>query len=713
MKRCDDKDIKLKYEKCIVRASEMPFHGHLFTTQGLKPDLTKIEALRDMPAPTDVAGVLRFCGLAQYLARFLPNLSDMATPLRELTHKGAKWSWTDKHENCFNEIKKLACEAPILAHYDPNAPLTLQTDASSYGLGAVMIQNGRPVAYASRVLSPSERNWAQIEKECLSIVFGLERFDQYTCGRHVTVENDHKPLETLLQKPLSQSPKRIQAMRISINHYSPDMIYKPGQSMVLPDALSRAYPELTSNGESYGNFDRVNSLTCLPVTDGRINEIRQATESDKSLQDLITIIHEGWPESANKLPENLKPYYSVRDSLSYQDGVILKGERLVIPISLRSDIKKKIHSAHLGKDSMMRRAREIVYWPGMNAELQQLAESCDICLNMAPRQNKEPLMPRDRGAGPWKIVGCDLFEIDGRNYMVTADYYSNFYELDFMPSKTVKTIVLSLKRHFARYGIPEELVSDCSPFDSDEFKAFAADWGFVFNPSSPGFSQSNGQAETSVKSAKKLIKKCAQAKTCPYKALLELRNTPMQVINLSPAQILMQRRTRSIMPSTPQMLKPRLADPRRANEQRTLIQKKHYDKNSKPLGKLYPGQPVVFDKFDSTKRKPVWEKGVVRDTSRFTAPRRYGIEAESGHVFDRNRIHARPDLSASQPPQSNSEQNTPDGPSNNNPEPPTQALEAIPEAPHDLAPTPAVFSPRPTRSTAGIKPARYNDYQCD
>ena len=276
--------------------------------------------------------------------------------------------------------------------------------------------------------------------------------------------------------------------------------------------------------------------------------------------------------------------------------------------------------------------------------------------------------------------------------MVTSDFYSNFYELDFMPSKNIKTIVLTLKRHFARYGIPEEFVSDCSPFDSEEFKAFAEDWGFVFNPSSPGWSQSNGQAESAVKSAKKLIKKCAAEKSDPYKALLELRNTPMQVINLSPAQILMQRRTRSIMPSTQQMLKPRLADPKRANEQRTLIQKKHYDRNSKPLDKLFAGQPVVFDKFSSTKRKPVWEKGVVQET--LTAPRRYGIESESGRIFNRNRAHARPDLSVSRSPQSQREPEMPPDPINDNPGPITEDPEAIPEESHDIAPTPAVLSPR-------------------
>ena len=715
MKRCEEKNIKLKFEKMKVKTSEMIFHGHVFTTKGMKPDHTKIEALRDMPAPTDVSGVLRFCGLAQYLARFMPNLSNIAAPLRLLTQKGVTWEWTEAQDSAFKEIKKLACESPLLAHYNPAESLVLQTDASSHSLGAALMQNGLPVAYASRSLTPTEQNYAQIEKECLSVVFGLERFDQYTFGRSVTVENDHKPLELILKKTLAATPKRLQAMRLRINRYAPDYIYKPGPKLFLADTLSRAYPDLSQPvGPTAGDFDKVNSLLYLPVTDKRMKEIYEMTEADESMQKLIQIIHDGWPETNNRVPEDLKPYYSVRDTLSYQDGIILKGERIVIPAKLRPDIKKTLHAAHLGKDSMLRRAREIVYWPGMNNELQQIAESCDICLKMAPKQCKEPLMPRDRGERPWQNVGCDLFEIDSRHYMVTVDYYSNFWELDFMSSTTSAAIILTLKRHFARYGVPEVFVSDCSPFESAEFKKFAGDYDFRHDTSSPGLSQSNGQAESSVKAAKKLIKKCAAEKSDPYKALLELRNTPMQGINLSPVQMLMQRRTRSMLPSTQKMLQPRVSDPRPAREQRTTSQKKYFDKHANPLPTLYVGQPVLFDKFDSTKRKAVWEKGVV--SAHETAPRSYTIQGETGREFRRNRVHMMPNTSITQEPDnphSTSETTIPEFvpeqllPYDNPPQPEPISH----DLPHDLVPPPVINSPRPSRSCG--KPAYLTDYDCN
>ena len=142
----------------------------------------------------------------------------------------------------------MACEAPLLSHYNSSAKLTLQTDASSHGLGATLLHNGTPITYASHALTQIECNYAQIEKECLSIVFGLEHFEQCTFGCPVMAENDHKPLEALIEKSLHAIPKCLQAMRMRIARYKIDLRYKPGPSMVLPDTLSHAHPEFSGAG---------------------------------------------------------------------------------------------------------------------------------------------------------------------------------------------------------------------------------------------------------------------------------------------------------------------------------------------------------------------------------------------------------------------------------------------------------------------------------
>ena len=145
------------------------------------------------------------------------------------------------------------------------------------------------------------------------------------------------------------------------------------------------------------------------------------------MQKLLSINRDGWPDNKNEVPSELKPYFDVRDTLSHQDGVILKGERIMIPKSLRDITKKRLHAAHLGYDSMMRRARDTVFWPAMSHETRQVAENCETCQLHKPRNQKETLRQHEEGKTPWRKIGVDLFEIKGRNYLVSVDYYSNFF----------------------------------------------------------------------------------------------------------------------------------------------------------------------------------------------------------------------------------------------------------------------------------------------
>ena len=184
LQRCREMQIKLNMDKSEFRCSEVQFIGHLLTNQGLKPDPAKIEAVRKMPKPEDPEAVRRINGFVNYLAKFLPGLSDVMEPLRQLTHNDVEWQWTETHNKAFDKIKQLVTQAPILTYYDPQKPLTIQCDASQSGLGSCLLQDEKPVVFASRALTDVETRYAQIEKELLAIVFSLEKFNQYTYGRH-------------------------------------------------------------------------------------------------------------------------------------------------------------------------------------------------------------------------------------------------------------------------------------------------------------------------------------------------------------------------------------------------------------------------------------------------------------------------------------------------------------------------------------------------
>ena len=218
--RCHERNLRLDKNKARLRQLEVPFIGHILTLEGLKPDPWKVNAIVDMPDPTDAQSLRRFLGMVNYLAKFLPRLSEETEVLRKLTEKDAQWCWLPAHADSMACVKDMIVSAPVLAYYDATKPVVIQCDSFQSGLGAALLQEGRPVAFSSRVMSQTEQSYAQIERELLTIVFACEKFDQYIFGRSdVIVQSDHRPLETIFKKPIHNSQKRLQRMRLRLQHY--------------------------------------------------------------------------------------------------------------------------------------------------------------------------------------------------------------------------------------------------------------------------------------------------------------------------------------------------------------------------------------------------------------------------------------------------------------------------------------------------------------
>ena len=246
-------NLRLNSSKLHLRKSEVRFMGHLITSKGLEPDPDKVKAVEEMPEPTTKQELKSLLGFVNYLSKFLPKLSEVAQPLRDLTAKEAKFIWSTQHAKSFKEVRELVVEHPVLKYYDPSEEATIQCDASEVGLGAALMQNGQPVAFASRTLSRTERQYAQIEKQCLAIVFACDKFSQYIAGRDKTiVESDHKPLEFIFQKSVLSAPCRLQRMLLRLQRYNIAVQYKPGPQMHVADHLSRAL--LVSSEKPQDNF---------------------------------------------------------------------------------------------------------------------------------------------------------------------------------------------------------------------------------------------------------------------------------------------------------------------------------------------------------------------------------------------------------------------------------------------------------------------------
>ena len=634
--RCREKNSKLNKAKFSLKCEEVTFIGHVLTKDGVKVDPKKAEAILKMKKPEDVAGVQRLVGMVKYLSKFLENLSDICEPLRKLTHKGVEWNWSKEQDEAFSKIKELITTAPVLKYYHASEPVEGQGDASATGLGFVLIQNDHPVTYASRTLTKAERNYSQIEKELLAQMFGLENNHHYVYGRKITLWTDHKPLVSISKKPLCYAPKRLQRLLLRLQQYDAEICYKPGPQMYLADTLSRA--AITGyRSEVEEEVESIHAVDYLPISEPQVLEIREETSRDETLQMLKDVILQGWPEKRHSLPISMHAYWNIRDELTVQNGIIFKGLRCVIPSSLRAHIKAKLHSSHIGIQSCLRRARELVYWPAMNKEISEYIAACDVCNSYHSKQQKEPLMNHEVPDRPWEKVGCDLLEHDGKDFLITVDYFSSYFEVDNLTKKSAQPVIQRLKRHFSNHGIPDQFFSDNGPpYNSVEFAKFANDYGFSHDTSSPGYPQSNGKVENAVKTAKMLMEKCKESGTDFYMALLDWRNTPSEGLMSSPAQRMFGRRFRTCLPTAKRLLKPQLVtDVKPKLESMKERQAKYYDQHAKELPQLKTGDTVRIQPGPSSKSKQ-WVRAQVNEE---VAPRSFRVKTEDGREYRRNRRH--------------------------------------------------------------------------
>ena len=403
-----------------------------------------------------------------YLSTFLPRLTDVAQPLRDLTSKYAKFTWAKQHDTAFKEVKKLVVNHPILKYYDWNVEVTLQCDASEKGLGAVLLQNSQLVAFASKTLSPTERRYAQIEKECLVIVFACQRFSQYISRQEkITVESDHKPLQAIFKKSVLAAPCRLQRMVLRLQCFNLNVTYKPGSQMYIADHLSRAY--LASQGEEDKEFqvfvlevESLNPMDSLTVSSERLAQLQKTTEQDTVLQTLKTTVLVGWPEQKTHVPIPIREYWNYRDEISLHNEILFKCQCIIIPKMIRPEIIAQSHSSHLGIESCLRKARDLVFWTGMSSEIKEAISQCSVCAEFQTRNPKEPICMQtskvpDR---PWSRVAVDMFTLRRKEYVILLDYYSDFVEVQEIAGTTSRTIIQFLKEQFSRHGIPDVLVSD-------------------------------------------------------------------------------------------------------------------------------------------------------------------------------------------------------------------------------------------------------------
>lgn len=556
LSKLQESGLTVNWDKCEFGVQQIGFFGLVFSAEGVSPDPKKVEAVRAAEPPTNASQVRSFLGMMTYSARFINGFATVSEPLRRLTVKDAEWTWGPEQQTAFQELKARMTDSATIAYYDPNASIEVFTDASPVGLGAVLVQDNKVVAYASRALTPVESRYSQTEREALGIVWACEHFDIYLRGApSFAVITDHKPLVTIWSKP--RPPLRIERWGLRLQPYKLTIIYKPGRDNPA-DYMSR-HPLTHRNvsisqsvAEQYVNFIATTSAPKAMT----LAEIAEETAKDRTLMHAISLTQSGrWHEATmNDDPDidtrELQEYRNAKADLTFHsDGVLLRGSQIIIPASLRKRVIALAHEGHQGMSRTKAFVRSKVWFPGINADVESAIQRCVIC--QAVQLTPTPLEPLRMSAmppGPWQHVSMDFCGPlpSGDYLLVLVDEFSRYPVVEILKSVSAAAVLPVLDKVFSVFGFPKILKSDNgSPFNSAQFARYASHSGFTHRRITPCWPRANAQAESFNKPLMKSIRSAhlerKSWKQEMFKFLRQYRSTPHTSTGISPYRLLFGR----------------------------------------------------------------------------------------------------------------------------------------------------------------------------
>ena len=653
--RLKEAGLRLKRDKCVFLAPSVTYLGHVIDSQGLHPIQEKVQAIREAPPPNNVAELKSYLGLLTYYSKFLRNLSTMLAPLYKLLKHSEPWRWAKEQSQAFDKSKALILSSQVLVHFDPKLEIRLACDASDYGIGAVMSHrmpdgSEKPVGFFSRSLTLTERKYSQIEKEALSCVVGVTRFHSYLWGHHFVLQTDHKPLLTLFNedKPIpQQAANRIQRWAWKLASYEYSIEWRASGQHSNADALSRLpLPQTPADTTIPAELVlMVEKLDDAPVT---AKQVASLTRRDPLMAKVYRYIQEGWPVKTDD--PALRPYWIRRLELSTLDGCIVWGTRVVIPPQVRGILLAELHSGHPGCTRMKSVARGLLWWPQLDRDIEMAVKQCASCQQVQPLPPSAPLQPWTWPTNPWSRLHIDFAgPMAGKMFLVVIDAHSKWIEVSPMSTATSLTTIQQLHQIFARFGIPNTIVSDNGlQFASSEFAEFCRSNGIRHVLVAPYHPASNGLAERAVKIFKQGLRKMAEGTLSDRIArfLFQYRNTPHTTTGMIPAELLMGRRLRSRL----DLIKPSL-DQRVQDKQGH--QKRQHDIHAKQRN-LVEGERVYLKNHRSGDS---WLPGEI---CKATGPVSYTVKMSDGSIVRCHQDHIRSRIAEDPQPQTQQSEDTDD-----------------------------------------------------
>ena len=674
---------KCRWDKSKFLEERVIYLGYEISKEGVRPCRSKIETLAKAPYPDNLEALISFLGAAQYYSRFIQNMATLIEPLNRL--RTSEWKFGPEEKASFDELKKKLISNDVLIFYDPRLPLRIDCDASSYGLGACLShvdQNGvdRPIEFISRTLSPTERRYSQIDREALSIVWSVKRFHRYVYARPFELLTDHQPLEYIYatNKGIPEmGTSRVQRWAVTLSTYQFSIRYRPTKKHSNADVCSRFPLPVIDDGCSV-EIDGLESKQITTVFAIQMNDdkpllnaelMAKCTKKDPCLAKILYYVREGWPvedkkkvqrpitapenaaesdESSKKkvqrpitAPENaaeseesseFRAFYNRRSELSVEQNCLLWGNRVVVPEILRADVLKVLHSTHMGMTVMKQLARNYLWWPKLDADIEAMVKRCEVCQLCQRLPNKAVPHPWVRSQNPWERIHIDYAgPFKNCMWLIVVDSYSKWIEIINMRNNTTAlNTIRKLRVLFSRYGLVKILVSDNGPqlVKSHEFEQYCKKSGINHVPIPSYHPASNGQAESIVGKFKAAMRKMCKSdvdiEMNLASWLLNYHNTPHSATGIEPSVLMLGRRLRSPLS---------LVNPLSSSS--TLQQQVHTEnekiKSEKTLRRFAVGDPVLYrDVLGKT-----WCRGTVRETS----DKLYVIITESGSIVKKHIDH--------------------------------------------------------------------------
>ncbi|XP_028969202.1 uncharacterized protein K02A2.6-like [Galendromus occidentalis] len=560
--------LKAQLNKCSFMKSQIQYLGFILSKEGRKPDPERIQPIVALQKPTNISQLRAFLGMITFYNNFVPDMAELREPLNKLLKKNTPFVWNNDCEKAFEKAKTILQSDLLLTHFNPNLPIIVSADASSYGLGCVIFHrfpdgSVKAVQHAARSLTETERKYAQIEKEALALVFAVRKFHKYLYGRKFTLNTDHKPLITIFKQGSgisAHAANRLQRWALILLDYTFDIQYKKTTDFGEADALSRLISiRQTDSNEEDKVIARVEkeiqaelqtSINRMPIT---AEQVRQESKKCSLLQAAMDHVSTGqWPKLTKE--NDLFNLYSRKDNLSIVDGCLIYNNRVVIPRTLKENILITLHEGHPGIARMKTLAREYVFWNNLDKDIEDLVRRCDQCQRAGKMPKKVPLEPWPDTGKPWKRVHADFAgPMKGVYYLIIVDSFSKWPEV--LPTKkiTAEATIELLDEVCSRYGYPEELVTDNGlQFAASTTKDFCVQRGIKQIFTAPYNPMSNGQAERFVDTFKRSFKKMAEEEGTPGQKIRTIlrtyRSTPNRTINdKTPAELFVGRKLRSRM----------------------------------------------------------------------------------------------------------------------------------------------------------------------